>query len=138
MIGTASPANHAYLRSLNAEPVTYGDGLTGRVRVLAPGGVDLALDVAGSGALPELIERTGSPERVVTLADYSGAHEHGVRFSRGDTGRAVHAITTIGELIGSGRFALPVASTYPLAEIADAHRAGEDGHVRGRLVLVID
>lgn len=138
VIGTASPANHAYLRSLGAEPVTYGDGLAVRVRAVAPGGLDLALDVAGSGALPELIALTGSPDRVVTLADFAGAREHGVRFSRGDTGRAVHAITDIGALVESGRFALPVARTYPLAEIAAAHRAGEDGHVRGKLVLVVD
>ncbi len=54
VIGTASPANHDYLRSLGAEPVAYGEGLTGRVRALAPGGVDVALDAAGSGVLPEL------------------------------------------------------------------------------------
>jgi len=42
-----------------------------------------------------------------------------------------------GELIESGRFSLPVAQTFPLAEIAEAHRVSEDGHVRGKLVLVV-
>ena len=60
-----------------------------------------------------------------------------MRFSSGDAGRAVHALAEIGELIESGRFSLPVARTFPLAEIARAHRVGEDGHVRGKLVLVI-
>ncbi len=83
VIGTAGPANHDYLRSLGAEPVAYGKGLVERVRRLAPGGVDLALDVAGSGVLPELIGLAGGPERVVTIADFGGALEHGVRFSRG-------------------------------------------------------
>ncbi len=137
VIGTASPANHDYLRSLGAEPVAYGAGLAGRVRALAPGGVDAALDVAGSGVLPELIELAGGPEHVVTLADFAGAKQHGVRFSSGDTGRAVHALTEIGELIESGRFSLPVAQTFPLAGVAAAHRAIEDGHVRGKLVLVV-
>ena len=63
--------------------------------------------------------------------------EHGVRFSSGDAGRAVHALAEIGELIESGRFSLPVARTFPLAEIAEAHRVSEDGHVRGKLVLVV-
>ncbi|HEY3653107.1 MAG TPA: NADP-dependent oxidoreductase [Streptosporangiaceae bacterium] len=137
VIGTASPASHDYLRSLGAEPVAYGEGLAGRVRALAPDGVDAALDVAGSGVLPELIELAGGPEHVVTIADFGGAREHGVRFSSGDTGRAVHVLAEIGELIESGRFTLPVAQTFPLAEIAQAHRTGEDGHVRGKLVLVI-
>jgi NADPH:quinone reductase-like Zn-dependent oxidoreductase len=138
VIGTASPANHDYLRSLGAEPVAYGEGLAGRVRALAPDGVDAALDVAGSGVLPELIELAGGPEHVVTIADFGGAREHGVRFSSGDAGRAVHALGEIGELIESGRFSLPVARTFPLAEIARAHRVGEDGHLRGKLVLVVD
>jgi len=137
VIGTASPANHDYLRSLGAEPVAYGEGLAGRVRALAPDGVDAALDVAGSGVLPELIELADGSEYVVTIADFGGAREHGVRFSSGDAGRAVHALAEIGELIESGRFSLPVARTFPLGEIAQAHRAGEDGHVRGKLVLVI-
>ena len=48
VIGTASPANHDYVRSLGAEPVAYGEGMVDRVRALAPEGVDLALDVAGA------------------------------------------------------------------------------------------
>jgi len=138
VIGTASPANHGYLRSLGAEPLAYGEGLVGRVRAFAPDGVDLALDVAGSGVLPELIELAGCPEHVVTIADFEGAQEHGVSFSRGDAGRAVHALAEIGELIESGRFSLPAAQTFPLAEVAQAHRVSEDGHVRGKLVLLVD
>jgi NADPH:quinone reductase-like Zn-dependent oxidoreductase len=137
VIGTASPANHEYLRSLGAEPVAYGAGLVGRVRALAPGGVDLALDVAGSGVLPELIELAGGPEQVVTIADFAGAQEYGVRFSRGDAGRALYVLAEIGELIESGRFALPEVHAFPLADVADAQRVSEDGHVRGKLVLVV-
>jgi len=70
-------ARHDYLRSLGAEPVVYGQDLVERVRALAPDGVDAALDVAGSGVLPELIELAGGPERVVTITDFGGAQEHG-------------------------------------------------------------
>jgi NADPH:quinone reductase-like Zn-dependent oxidoreductase len=137
VIGTASPANQDYLRSLGAEPVAYGEGLSGRVRALAPGGVDVALDVAGSGVLPELIELAGGAGHVVTVADVGGAQEHGVRFSSGDSGRAVHVLGEIGELIESGRFWLPVARAFPLAEVAEAHRVSEQGPVRGKLVLLV-
>ncbi|MGI5321438.1 NADP-dependent oxidoreductase [Actinomadura nitritigenes] len=137
VIGTGGPANHEYLRSLGAEPVEYGEGLVERVRALAPDGVDLALDVAGSGVLPELIGLAGGAEHVVTVADFAGAREHGVRFSRGDAGRAVHVLGEISALIEAGRFSLPVARTFPLKEIAEAHRAGEEGRVRGKLVLLV-
>lgn len=135
VIGTASPANHDYLRSLGAEPVAYGEGMAGRVRALAPGGVDAALDVAGSGVLLELIGLAGGPEHVVTIADFAGAKEYGVVFSRGDTGRALHALDEIGGLVEAGRFTPPPVLEFPLAEIAEAHRVGEKGG-RGKIVLV--
>lgn len=137
VIGTASPANHNYLRLLGAEPVTYGEGLAERVRLLAPDGVDRALDVAGSGALPELIDLAGGSQHVVTLADFEGAKRHGVRFSSGFQGHAFHALAEIAALVEAGRFWLSVERTYPLEAIAEAHRVSELGHVRGRLVLVI-
>jgi NADPH:quinone reductase-like Zn-dependent oxidoreductase len=137
VIGTAGPGSQDYLRSLGAEPVAYGEGLVDRVRALAPAGVDLALDVAGSGVLPELIELAGGPEHVVTVADFAGAQKYGVRFSRGDSGRAFHVLAAIGELIESGRFSPPHVRTFPLAEIAEAHQASEAGHVRGKLVLLV-
>ena len=137
VIGTASPANHEYLRSLGAEPVAYGAGLVERVRALAPDGIDLALDVAGNGVLPELIELAGGAKDVITVADFAGAQEHGVTFSRGEAGRALYALGEIGGLIESGRFSLRVAQTFPLAEVAEAHRVSEQGNARGKLVLLV-
>jgi NADPH:quinone reductase-like Zn-dependent oxidoreductase len=137
VIGTAGPANHEYLRSLGAEPVAYGEGLLERVRALTPDGVDRALDLAGSGVLPELVDLAGGAEHVVTIADFAGAREHGVRFSSGEAGRALHVLTEIGPLIESGRFWVPVAQTFPLADVAEAHRVGEAGDVRGKLVLLV-
>jgi NADPH:quinone reductase-like Zn-dependent oxidoreductase len=137
VIGTASPANHDYLRSLGAEPVAYGEGLADRVRALAPDGVNVALDVAGSGVLAELIELAGGAEYVITVADFTGAQRHGVTFSSGDDGRALHVLGEIGELINSGRFSLPVARTFPLAEVSQAHRVSEHARLRGKLVLLV-
>jgi NADPH:quinone reductase-like Zn-dependent oxidoreductase len=138
VIGTASTPNHEYLRSLGAEPTTYGEGLVERVHALAPDGVDAALDAAGGGALPALLELAGGAEHVVTIADYAGAEETGVQFSGGmGAARAVHALREIGGLIESGKFSLPVAQTFGLEQIGEAHRLSETGHVRGKLVLVL-
>ncbi|ATY14011.1 NADP-dependent oxidoreductase [Amycolatopsis sp. AA4] len=136
VIGTGSPATHDFLRSLGAAPVAYGPGMPDRVRALAPDGVDLALDVAGSGVLPELIQLAGGPEHVVTIADFAGAEQYGVRFSRGDGGHALYVISQLGELVEAGKFTLPVGLTFPLSDVAEAHRVGESGRVRGKLVLL--
>ncbi|MEV8378839.1 NADP-dependent oxidoreductase [Kribbella sp. NPDC056861] len=139
VIGAASARNSGYLTLLGAEPVTYGEGMTDRVGALAPDGVDVALDVAGNGVLPELITLTGGePKNVITLADFAGAEQHGVHFSNGFVdGNAFGALAGIGELIESGKFWLPVERTFPLEQIADAHHASETGHVRGRLVMIV-
>ncbi len=71
----------------------------------------------------------------MAIADFAGAQEQGARFGGGDDGRALHALAEIGELIESGRFSLPVAQTFALAEIAEAHRTGEEGRARGKIVL---
>jgi NADPH:quinone reductase-like Zn-dependent oxidoreductase len=55
----------------------------------------------------------------------------------GQCGRALHSLAAIGELIESGPFAPPVVRTFPLAEIARAHQVSEDGHTRGKLVLLV-
>ncbi|MEU6608629.1 NADP-dependent oxidoreductase [Streptomyces shenzhenensis] len=138
VIGTAGPANQEYVRSLGAEPVTYGEGMAEQVRALAPGGADLALDVAGNGVLPELIGLAGAPANVVTIADFAGAQEHNVRFSRGDTGRALYVLNEIGPLIEAGRFTPPAVRTFLLTDIAEAHHVGEKGHGRGKLVLLVE
>jgi NADPH:quinone reductase-like Zn-dependent oxidoreductase len=38
----------------------------------------------------------------------------------------------------AGRFSVKVGRTFPLAEVAQAHRVGEAGIVRGKLVLLVD
>ena len=137
VIGTGSPATHEYLRTLGAEPVAYGEGMTERVRALAPEGVDLSLDAAGSGLL-ELIELAGGEDHVITIADFAGAKKYGVRFSSGESGRAIYALAQVAELVDSGNFLLPVEQTFPLADIAEAQRVGETGGVRGKIVLLVD
>lgn len=139
VIGTASPGNHEYLRSYGAEATTYGDGLVERVREVAPDGVDKAIDDAGGGALPALVELTGSPDNVVTIADYEGAQQTGVTMTGGPGSvRAWYALGQAADLVEAGHFSLPVAQTFPLERIAEAHALSEGRHVRGKLVLLVD
>ena len=139
VIGTASEANHEYLRSLGAEPVLYGDGVADRVRALAPDGVDAAFDVAGGGQLPALIDVAGGPEHVLTIADFEHGPALGVILTGGPgTDLAKGSIADVVPEIEAGRFVVPPVRTFALEEVAEAHRVSEAGHVRGKLVLVID
>lgn len=146
VIGTAGEHNHDFLRSLAAQPTTYGPGLVERVRALAPAGVNAVFDCAG-GALPDLIAIAGDPARVVTIADFTAA-AHGVHMSHGapsdDTATtlgtadplALHALDIATKLAEQGRLRIPVAATFPLPEAPSAHELSESRHARGKIVLV--
>lgn len=135
VIGTASERNQGYLRSLGAVPTTYGPGLVDRVRALAPDGIDAALDIAGSGVIPELIELTGEPSKVLSIADF-GAPEHGAQVSADATNPA-GAFAQAARLFTEGKFRMSVEKTFPLAEAAGAQEASAAGHVAGRLVVTV-
>ncbi|GAB3290308.1 NADP-dependent oxidoreductase [Parasphingorhabdus pacifica] len=133
VIGTAGAANQDYLRSLGAVAVTYGDGWVEQVRQL--GRVDAALDLAGSGVISELVELTGDPQKVISIADL-GAPQLGVRFS-GVAGSVPEALAEAVDLISRGKLHIPVEKSYTLADAAAAHIDSHAGHTRGRRVVVI-
>ncbi|MDT0410573.1 MULTISPECIES: NADP-dependent oxidoreductase [Streptomyces] len=133
VIGTAGAANQEYLRALGALATTYDEGWTARVRSL--GEIDAALDLAGSGVVPELVGLTGDPRRVVSIADLD-APAFGVRFS-GTAGSMTDALAEAVELIAGGRLHIPVEKSYSLAEAAQAHSDSRAGHARGRRVILV-
>jgi NADPH:quinone reductase-like Zn-dependent oxidoreductase len=136
VIGTASPPKQDYLRNLGAIPTTYGPGLKGRVKALAPDGVDAALDIAGSGVIPELIEIVGDPRRVLSVADFS-AEQYGAKFSHGPPKDPAWLLAVAAELCAEGLFRLPVDRTFPLDRVAEAQAVSAGGHVTGKLVVCV-
>lgn len=137
VIGTASTPKHDYLRELGAIPTTYGPGLAGRVKDLAPNGIDAALDVAGSGIIPELIEIVGDPSRVLSVADFS-AEKYGAKFSHGPPKDPERIFTNVARLWSQGRFRLHVDQTFPLEQAAQALEVSAKGRVTGKLIISID
>ncbi|MDH6577340.1 NADP-dependent oxidoreductase [Kitasatospora sp. MAP5-34] len=134
VIGTAGAHNHDYLRTLGAEPVTYGEGLADRVRALAPDGVDAVLDLIGGEALqasPALLAPSG---RIASVADGAvlalGGH---YVFVRPDAAELA-ALTDLAE---EGRLQVEVAATFPLHQAADAQRLNAQGHTRGKIVITV-
>ncbi|MGO6986167.1 NADP-dependent oxidoreductase [Rhizobium leguminosarum] len=135
-IGTASQAKHPYLRSLGAIPTTYGPGLRERVTTLAPKGVQGALDIAGSGIIPELVAITGDASRVVSIADFH-AEEYGARTSF-EPNDATPSLIRAAAMATAGSFSLPVERTFLLDQVGAAHELSAAGHVTGRLIITID
>ncbi|MGW4485839.1 NADP-dependent oxidoreductase [Amycolatopsis sp. NPDC004368] len=131
VIGTASAANHAYLRSLGVLPVSYGPGSAARVRELAPEGVDAVLDTAGRGTLSSTSDSARSGARVASIVEFTFPGTIPV-FARLDQ----RDLATVAELAAAGTWSVLVARTFPLAEAAEAQRLPAGGHAPGKVVLV--
>lgn len=135
VIGTASERNHEFLTFLGAVPTTYGPGLAQRLTTLAPRGVDIALDTAASGSLDDLVEITGAPTRVATVADHAGGQRLGTHVVNAENDSAL--LSRAAELGRQGRYTPRIERTYPLKGIADAHTYAELGRTRGKVVILI-
>lgn len=133
VIGTASERNHDYLRSIGAIPVAYGPGLADRVREASPEGITAALDAIGGDALDVSMELLGTPERIVTIADWMKSSQLGIR--RVGTERSAEKLRNLTGWYEEGRLKIRVAAAYTFAQAAQAHRDVETGHVSGKVVL---
>lgn len=136
VIGTASEANLGFLETLGALATTYGDGWVERVRGLAVAEVNAGADLAGAGVIPQLIELTGDPAKVVTIADAS-APELGAKATFGGGDKRARLQDAF-RLMDSGALRMIVEETYPLDETPEAQRRSRLGHGRGRAVVVVD
>ncbi|WP_117211004.1 NADP-dependent oxidoreductase [Allorhizocola rhizosphaerae] len=132
VIGTGSAANQQYLRELGATPVVYGDGLAER---LAGRGVTAVLDGAGGEALAVSLDLVSDRGRILTLVEHGRAQELGIRVT--PHARSAARLAELVELYTKGILKIHVRETFPLANAADAHRAVETGHGRGKVVIVV-
>lgn len=131
VIGTASERNHEALRARGAEPVAYGEGLTERVRALAPQGVDAVADyVGGVVEVTTAVLRDGG--RHASVADpgvlAAGGEWMWVRPDHDD-------LTTLSRMADAGQLAVTVARTFPLEELAEAFALNQEGHTSGKIAV---
>ncbi|SDS37364.1 NADP-dependent oxidoreductase [Microlunatus soli] len=146
VVATAGPDNHDRLRELGAVPIAYGPGLLDRLREIAPDGFDRILDAAGTDeALEASFALVDDRQRIGTVVAGPRAAELGIQAWQGGNPVPLtaeqqrwrdEAYAAVAELIASGDFELEISRSYPLAQVVEATRQSESGHVRGKLVLI--
>lgn len=140
VIGTASAANHAFLRELGVdETIDYrttdfadavrdvdvvldsidDENSVRSLRTLRPGGLLVSLRAFGTTDLTAEAQRSGvRAVRMLVEHDHAG-------------------MTALARLAESGALRPTVAGVFPLAEAAKAHALGETGRTVGKLVLTV-
>ncbi|MFF3572214.1 zinc-binding dehydrogenase [Nocardia jiangxiensis] len=136
VIGLASEPNHAWLREHGITPVTYGDGQADRIRAAAGGRIDAFIDTFGEGYV-DLAHELGVPaERVNTAVDFQAAIDGRARIAGTNDAGGAAALQRLVDLVAGGELEIPIAATYPLAEVRDAYRRLAGRHTHGRIVLI--
>ena len=135
VIASASEANQDYLREIGAIPVVYGEGMIERVKALQTGKFDAVLDAVGKTPIDDLISLTTEPSQVVSIANF-GAAASGARVTGGGAdSQPVKALAEAAELLEQSKLVIKI-QTFPFDRAAEAHQISQDGHARGKLVLI--
>jgi NADPH:quinone reductase-like Zn-dependent oxidoreductase len=135
VIGLASEANHAWLSHRGVIPVSYGDGVAGRIRHAAEH-VDAFIDTVGTGYVELALELGVQPDRIDTIADFAAVGKYGVQGEGSAAGSSAQVLADLAGLIADGSLEIPIAAAFPLGEVRAAYRELERGHTRGKIVLL--
>jgi NADPH:quinone reductase-like Zn-dependent oxidoreductase len=134
VIGLASEGNHDWLRAHDIVPVAYGDGVADRIRAEAPDGVAAFVDTFGGYLDLALTELQIPADRVNTIIPPEV--RDGVKGEGSMTGTKPKVMTELVELAAQGELDIPIAATYPLADVRAAYDELAKRHTRGKIVLL--
>ena len=135
VIGVAGEANHEWLAGHGVIPVSYGDGVAGRIKQAA-GQVDAFIDTFGDGYVELALELGVAPSRVDTIANFAAVQRYGVKAEGNAAGASATVLAELAALIAVGDLEVPIAAVFPLDGVRDAYRRLATGHIRGKIVLV--
>jgi NADPH:quinone reductase-like Zn-dependent oxidoreductase len=136
VVGLASESHHDWLRAKGVTPVTYGEGVLGRILEATPQGIDGFIDLFGPEYVELAVELDVPPEKIETIIAYEKAQEVGAKAEGSADGTSPEILIEMAELVAAGKIELPIAATYPLDEVREAFEQLEDRHTLGKIVLL--
>jgi NADPH:quinone reductase-like Zn-dependent oxidoreductase len=136
VIATAGPARAAELEELGVATTSYGEGMVERVRALAGGSVDRALDASpADDPLADLVRLTGDPDRVATMTHHASAAELGVRAPTPSELPLVDVLAEVTRLAAEGAVTVPISGRFALEDFRSAMEISRARRAGGKLLL---
>ncbi len=135
VIGLASEGHHPWLSEHGVIPVSYGDGVAGRIGAAASK-VDAFIDTFGAGYVELALELGVEPSRIDTIANFQAVERFGVKAEGNAAGASASVLAELAGLIAAGQLDVPIAASYPLDRVQDAYRDLAGGHTLGKIVLL--
>ncbi|WP_295670986.1 NADP-dependent oxidoreductase [uncultured Mucilaginibacter sp.] len=136
VIGIAGEANQQWLTYHDIIPVTYGEGMKERILEASKGKIDAFIDTFGHGYVDLALELGVPAGRINTIIDFAAVAKYGVKAEGSATAANVKVLAELAGLINADKLDMPIAKTYPLAQVKEAYRDLEKRHTRGKIVLI--
>jgi NADPH:quinone reductase-like Zn-dependent oxidoreductase len=140
VIAVASAQNADHMKDLGADhTIDYKAGPVGEaVRKLVPAGVDLLFDAVSGDTLTQSLLALKSDGRLISVLNDGKALNlpPTTHFEHVMAQPSVPDLDHLRELADSGKLQVPVAATFPLAEIKKAFEQIETKHTTGKVVIV--
>lgn len=137
VIGTTSPANRDFVRSLGAETVIDYTSTPLEQVVHA---IDLVLDTVGGETHERpwnVLKRGGTLVSITGPLSQEKAQELGVRAMAFSNRPSTQLLQSLARLIEEEHINVTLREVFPLHEVRQAHELSQTGHGRGRNVLHI-
>ncbi len=150
---TRNPQRLEMLRELGVDHPLVDDGnIAAQVRAIVPEGVNAALELVGTNALPDTLQATavhgtvcftGMLSDAWTIPDFYpiGYLPNGVRltaYGGESSDLPAEAFQRYVDLVAAGKLPIRIDRVFKLDEIAEAHRIMENGDAVGKLVVRIN
>jgi NADPH:quinone reductase-like Zn-dependent oxidoreductase len=144
VIATARRTNEALVRELGAaETIDHTkEELVDAVRMAHPDGIDAVIDVVSDrealGRISTLVNEGGRLASSVYAADVEGLAKRGIGATNVSMQPDARRLEELSRMVDSGELSVRLDRTFPLEKAPEALQEGRTGHVRGKIVLLID
>ena len=144
VIATARQANEAFARELGAtETIDHTrEDLVETVLVAHPDGIEAIIDLVSD---PEALRRTarlvkkgGRVASSVYAADVESLSGRGVRATNVGMQPEAWRLEELARMVDAGEISVKLERTFPLEKAHEALEESRTGHVRGKIVLLVD
>jgi NADPH:quinone reductase-like Zn-dependent oxidoreductase len=144
VIATARQANEAFARGLGAtETVDHtGKDIVDAVRMTRPGGIEAIIDVVSErdvlGRMAGLLKEGGRLASSVYAADVESLAQRGIKATNVGVQPDARRLEELSRMVDAGELTVRLERTFPLERAPEALGESRTGHVRGKIVLLVD
>jgi NADPH:quinone reductase-like Zn-dependent oxidoreductase len=144
VIATARQTNEVFARELGATETvdhTRRDLLTA-VRMTHPDGIEAIIDVVSDrdvlDRLAGLIKEGGRLASSVYAADVKSLARRGIKATNVGVRPDARRLEELSRMVDAGELTVSLERTFPLENAPEALEVSRSGHVRGKIVLLVD